>query len=128
MNFFNYWLIHIAGRRTIMLSGFALMDITLIMIGAVAVLGDAGNNNARWAQAGLQMVSRTLRTKEKLIQKTVLQLCLYRFHWSHYIFHRLRSVCHSLAKQDNWSRSRSVHSVLAVHVHYGPIYGQSNRL
>ena len=55
MNFFNYWLIHQLGRRTIMLMGFCIMDITLVIIGVTAVLGDRGNTGARWGQAGLQM-------------------------------------------------------------------------
>jgi hypothetical protein len=58
MNFVNFALIYYLGRRTIMLMGFTLMDTTLIIIGVVAVLGDKGNTDARWAQAGLQLVSR----------------------------------------------------------------------
>lgn len=57
MNFFNFWLIHNLGRRTIMISGFAIMDTLLIFIGVVAVLGDRGNQNAKWAQASLSLVS-----------------------------------------------------------------------
>jgi hypothetical protein len=58
MNFVNFALIYYLGRRTIMLMGFTLMDTTLIIIGVVAVLGDKGNTDARWAQPGLQLVSR----------------------------------------------------------------------
>jgi SP family general alpha glucoside:H+ symporter-like MFS transporter len=62
MNFVNFALIYYLGRRTIMLMGFTLMDITLVMIGVVAVLGDGGNTDARWAQAGLQLVSLVANT------------------------------------------------------------------
>ena len=57
MNFFNFWLIHAASRRTIMISGFIIMDTLLIIIGIMAILGDRGNDNARWAQAALSLVS-----------------------------------------------------------------------
>lgn len=56
MNFFNFWLIHTASRRTIMISGFIIMDTLLIIIGVMAILGDRGNDNARWAQAALSLL------------------------------------------------------------------------
>ena len=120
MNFFNYWLIKIADRRTIMLSGFSIMDTTLIIIGVVAVLGDKGNTSARWAQAGLQLVGAL----GCLGLTKVLQHVLHWFHRTDNLLHRLGGLRDAIAEQDHWSRTRSLHCLLPLHVLDGTLHGQ----
>lgn len=58
-NFFNFWLLHLAGRRPIMLGGFSILLTLLVVIGVLAVLGDRGNKGAKWGQAGTSLSEAT---------------------------------------------------------------------
>lgn len=42
------------GRRTIFVAGLAFLAIGQLLIGALSVVADHGNDGARWAQAGKQ--------------------------------------------------------------------------